>query len=104
MDSRSDHAHKISKIIARAWLDESFKKRLIENPREVLAEEQVEIADNVELVVLESADDKAYLVIPPPPEQELDAVKVKDVRLSGDFSSTRGTDGFSSGCYTSCVA
>jgi hypothetical protein len=38
-----EHARKVTKIIAKAWMDEGFKARLLSDPMATLKEEGVEI-------------------------------------------------------------
>jgi len=61
---------KMAKIIARAWSDESFKERLIANPRSVLAEYEIFLPAGVEVKVLEQTVDVMYIVVPWKPGEE----------------------------------
>jgi len=61
---------KMAKIIARAWSDESFKERLIANPRSVLAEYEIFLPAGVEVKVLEQTVDVMYIVVPLKPGEE----------------------------------
>ena len=58
-------------IIARAWEDPEYKKRLLSNPKEALKEMGVEVPEGVNLTVLESSMKQSYLVLPPEPTEEL---------------------------------
>jgi|GEM_PF-415632 len=73
-------------LVARAWSDESFKQRLIDDPADVLREEGIEVPDDVELKVVEETDQTRYLVLPSSPAADLE-----DEELGG----TVGFDGFS---------
>lgn len=60
--SRRDYE---AKLVARAWADEGFRKRLKADPRAVVAEETgFEVPEGVQIEVLEETAEKAYLVIP----------------------------------------
>lgn len=61
-------------IVARAWKDEAFRKRLKDDPRAVLEEEikkvnpDATLPENVKVDVLEETVDQIYLVVPVNPE------------------------------------
>jgi hypothetical protein len=67
----SEWEQKYSKLIAKAWMDERFKKRFLENPAAVLKEEGLEAPYGVEVKVVESTDKVLYLVLPHNPIGEL---------------------------------
>lgn len=76
----------LSKIVAQAWLDEEFKKRLIANPANVLEENGITIPNGVQVSVNENAviendrivapcsgDLKHYeILLPPKPTKHTD--------------------------------
>jgi len=68
-----------SQIVARAWCDEGFMKRLRSDPRNVLAEHGMEVPEGMEVKVVEGAevavvddpDAVRYLTLPVSPPDEL---------------------------------
>lgn len=58
-----------AKIIARAWKDEAFKKKLLENPKEALKEFDVEWRGTIILTALEETSNQFYFVLPQSPAQ-----------------------------------
>ena len=68
-----------SQIVARAWCDEGFMKRLRSDPRNVLAEHGMEVPEGMEVEVVEGAevavvDDQnavRYFTLPASPPDEL---------------------------------
>jgi hypothetical protein len=53
------------RLVARAWADEDFRKRLKSDPRSTVAEETgISVPESIEIEVLEETPVKAYLVIP----------------------------------------
>lgn len=58
------------RIIAEAWADESFKRRLLADPASVLAQHGIVVEEGVELRVVEGDDQVRYLVLPPKPKGE----------------------------------
>ena len=59
-----------ARIISKAWKDEAFRKRLLEDPKAVMAEElaslheKANLPDNVKVTVVEETADQIYLVLP----------------------------------------
>jgi hypothetical protein len=54
-----------AKIVARAWADEGFRRRLKTDPRGTVAEETgISVPESVQIEVVEETPEKAYLVIP----------------------------------------
>ena len=60
-----------AKIVARTWSDAAFKAKLINDPLNALAEHGVEVPAGTTVKVLEDTQAMRYLVLPPPPEDEL---------------------------------
>jgi hypothetical protein len=75
---------KWSKIIAKAWMDENYKKRLIENPKEILAQEGLEFPKDLNLRIVEDTDKIKTLVIPPTSNSTEHLQKIED-RLAATF-------------------
>jgi len=68
--SQEDFCRLWGQLIARAWADIAFKKRLVANPAEVLQEHGYEVPPgmNVHLQIVASDDHVQYLYIPCPEE------------------------------------
>jgi hypothetical protein len=68
--SQEDFCRLWGRLIAQAWADPAFKKRLVANPAEVLQEHGYELPSgmNVHLQVVASDDNVQYLYIPCPEE------------------------------------
>jgi len=69
---------KMGQIVAKAWSDDEFKKRLISNPKEVGKEFGMNLPDGIEVKVVENTDKVFHFVLPPRPSDEL-----SDVDLGG---------------------
>jgi hypothetical protein len=60
-------------VVARAWSDETFKQRLLSDPRTVLAEAGLPVPRNSTVQVHETTPTQLHLVLPPPPDELSDA-------------------------------
>ena len=67
-EQQNEQAKQWAKIVAKAWADEDYKQRLINDPASVLAEEGMPVTEGVEIKVVEATDKQAWMVLPPKPE------------------------------------
>ncbi|MFZ2955984.1 MAG: NHLP leader peptide family RiPP precursor [Candidatus Ozemobacteraceae bacterium] len=51
-------------MIAKVWADQTFKEKLIAEPRKVLEAEGIKVPEGVEVKVVEQTDKTIYFVIP----------------------------------------
>ena len=72
MDNASLPFHQVlwNRIVAKAWADELFKKRLLDDPAAVMREEGLPVRDGVTVSVVEDTPRQAWLVLPRQPETE----------------------------------
>lgn len=66
-------------VVGQAWADEEFRRRLLENPAQVLDELGVEIPEGHRVALLEDTQTQTYLVLPQKPAH-LDALAAADGR------------------------
>lgn len=78
-----------SLIVAKAWADEGFKGRLVENPKAVLREHGIETAHGAQVRVVEDTEEVRHFILPPNPVGELS---------EEELSPVAGTDSHSGGC------
>lgn len=70
---------KYAEVIAKAWSDESFKQKLIANPKEALKEMGIETPSNMPIKVCDGSDGTFYLVLPKKPNQNLSPEELKKI-------------------------
>jgi hypothetical protein len=75
-----------SQIVARAWSDEEFKQRLLADPRAVLAENGLEVPEDIEVQMLEDTPTTRTFVLPPPPTDELSDEELVGSATADSFS------------------
>jgi hypothetical protein len=87
-------------VIARAWIDEDFKRRLMFDPRGVLAEHGVELPENTEINVVEDSPDVRNIVLPMPPEEDFIEEELVEHNAAWCYSGHCGRCGCGCGrCY-----
>jgi hypothetical protein len=77
--TKEEQGKKMGEIIAKAWADEEFKKRLLTDATAVLREEGMEVPDGVEVRVVENTGQVFNVVLPKKPE----AQELSDDQLEG---------------------
>lgn len=87
----------LGQVVAKAWSDPLFKKRLKLDPRAVLSDMGVEIPKGTEVEVLENTSEKTYLTLPLAPSK--DVLFDEDLEKIG-MSSTACLPG-NTGCQSS---
>jgi sRNA-binding carbon storage regulator CsrA len=63
IEERKEYA----KIIAQAWVDEEFKKRLLDDPATVLKENGIEIPEGMTVKIVELKENEIQIPLPPKP-------------------------------------
>ena len=66
---QDERAKQWNQLVARTWSDDTFKQRLLSDPRAVLAEAGLPIPPNVNVHVHGASPTDVHLVLPPPPRQ-----------------------------------
>jgi PE family/Nitrile hydratase, alpha chain len=65
----NQESEKFAQIIARAWQEEAFKQRLIDNPNAVLEENGIIVPHGITIRVLENTPDVCFLTLPGKPNE-----------------------------------
>jgi hypothetical protein len=60
-----------AQVVARAWSDEAFKRRLLAHPTAVLKEAGLAVPGGVQFKVVENTERLIHLILPPAPSGEL---------------------------------
>jgi hypothetical protein len=90
---RQEQARKWGQVVAQAWSDEAFKRRLLAEPATVMREQGLDVPPGVELRVVENTGTVAHLVLPAKPaEGELSEAQLE--RAAG------GMTDMTAGCVT----
>jgi hypothetical protein len=60
-----------AKIVAKAWVDETFKSKLLANPKEVLKENGIDIGKEIQVKVHENTAQSVHFILPEKPKGNL---------------------------------
>ena len=65
IEERKEYA----KVIAKAWVDDDFKKRLIADPAAVLGEHGIDVPEGMSVKVVERKENEIHIPLPPKPKE-----------------------------------
>ena len=82
-----------SLIVAKAWADEEFKARLLENPKAVMREHGLEISPDVEVKVVDDSERVRHFLLPANPATELSEEELSPVAGADSYSGFSGRCG-----------
>lgn len=83
---------KFGQVVARAWVDDAFKHRLLAEPNSVLKEQGLDLPPGVDFKIVENTDKVIYLPLPPTPTDTLSDDQLEQI-AGGSTASTAGTTG-----------
>ena len=64
------------KIVVRAWKEEDFKQRLIDEPNAALAEMGFTVPKGTNFVIVENTGDRKHIVLPAAPSGDVSVAEV----------------------------
>jgi nitrile hydratase alpha subunit len=77
--TNEERARKMGQLIAKAWTDDGFKRKLVADPAVALKAEGFEVSPDVDVRVVENTDKVYYLVLPARPSHELSDEDLENV-------------------------
>ena len=81
-DSKPDLSKTWARVVAKAWADEEYKRRLLTDPAAVAREEGVPVPAGLTLKVVEDTPATRTLVLPPIPPEVGTAVEAEERRAA----------------------
>ena len=64
----TEQKNALAQLFAACWKDETLKARFMSDPKAVLAEYDMPVPDNLDVKVVENADDCVHITLPAPPD------------------------------------
>ena len=81
----TEQKNALAQLFAACWKDEALKARFMADPKAVLAEYDMPVPDNLDVKVVENADDCVHITLPSPPAGHMD---LSDHELSNAAGGT----------------
>ena len=63
----TEQKNALAQLFTACWKDEALKARFMADPKAVLKEHGLDIPDNLDVKVVENADDCVHITLPAPP-------------------------------------
>jgi hypothetical protein len=85
---REEQSKKLGEVIKKAWDDEAFMQRLLEDATTVLKEQEIPLPEGMEVKAVQNAEKLTYLVVPPKPSSSISDTQLDKVAggMSGQAS------------------
>ena len=83
----TEQKNALAQLFAACWKDEALKARFMADPKAVLAEYDMPVPDNLDVKVVENADDCVHITLPAPPAGDMN---LPDHELSNAAGGSRG--------------
>ena len=68
----TEQKNALAQLFAACWKDEALKARFMADPKAVLAEYDMPVPENMDVKVVENADDCVHITLPAPPAGDMD--------------------------------
>ena len=81
----TEQKNALAQLFAKCWKDEALKARFMADPKAVLAEYDMPVPENLDVKVVENADDCVHITLPAPPDGHGD---LSDEELSNAAGGT----------------
>ena len=62
----------LAELFAACWKDEALKARFMADPKTVLKEHGLDVPEDLDVKVVENADDCVHITLPAPPAGDMD--------------------------------
>jgi len=76
---QNKYQKEFSQMIAKAWTDPAFKKKLMSHPKEALLEFGIPAPEGAKVHIVENTDKDWTFVLPAKPEGSLSETELRDV-------------------------
>ena len=63
----TEQKNALAQLFAACWRDEALKARFMSDPKGALKEHGLDVPDNMDVKVVENADDCVHIILPAPP-------------------------------------
>ena len=67
----TEQKNALAQLFAACWKDAALKARFMADPKAVLKEHGLDVPDNLDVKVVENADDCVHITLPAPPAGDL---------------------------------
>ncbi len=83
----TEERNQLAELFAACWKDEALKARFMADPKAVLAEYGMHVPDDMDVKVVENADNRVHIKMPAAPDGHM---SLSDEELSAAAGGTTG--------------
>ena len=76
--NKEEHSKAIARIVAKCWMDESYRKNFIADPAAALKDEGIIVPEGVKIRVLEDTSELRSFILPAKPDDLGDIEELED--------------------------
>jgi hypothetical protein len=88
-NDKEAHGKKLGEVIKKAWDDEAFMQRLLEDATPVLKEHGIQLPEGMKVKAVTNSETLSHLVVPPKPSTKLSDGDLDRVAAGIDESRTQ---------------
>ena len=99
----TEQKNQLASLFAACWKDEALKARFMADPKAVLAEYDMPVPENIDVKVVENADDCVHITLPAPPAGDMELSDDELSNAAGGFANCNATCGSDSCFYSVTV-
>jgi hypothetical protein len=78
-NDREEQGKKMGEVIKKAWDDEAFMQRLLEDATTVLKEQGIQLPEGMKVKAVQNSEKLAYIVIPPKPGRNISDTQLESI-------------------------
>ena len=83
----AEQKNALNQLFVACWKDEALKQRFMADPKAVLKEHGLDVPDNMDVKVVENADDCVHITLPAAPAGDGDLSDAELGNVAGGFCS-----------------
>lgn len=89
MENDEDFGLKMGQIVARCWVDEEFKQRLMSSTATVLTEYDIKVPEGVDFNIVENTEKSRYFILPSSPEEMASGTNLSQVYGANSWPASK---------------
>ena len=86
----TEQRNKLAALFAACWKDEALKQRCMNDPKTVLAEYGMDVADGIDVNIVENTDNTVHITMPAPPSGHQDLSDEELSNAAGGIGKLNG--------------
>ena len=98
----TEQKNQLASLFAACWKDEALKARFMSDPKAVMKEHGLDVPANIDVKVVENADDCVHITMPAPPAGHTDLSDDELSNAAGGGGCALPADNFTNSLVHTC--